>query len=84
MAHRFSPYYRGMKINPATATQSLVDLTPLERRRKIRVKEASALNGLSEASFRRHYGHLIRKTTPRRDAVELGDAIDLPPKPTPT
>ena len=34
---------------------------------------------LSEATFRRHYGHLIRKITPRRDAVELGDAIDLPP-----
>jgi hypothetical protein len=55
---------------------------PLERLKKIRVKEAAALNDLSEASFRRHYGHLIRKITPRRDAVELGDAINLPPKPT--
>jgi hypothetical protein len=53
----------------------------LERRRKINVREAAALNDLSEATFRRHYGHLIRKITPRRDAVELCDAIDLPPKP---
>ena len=71
-----------MKTNPTTATPSLADLTPLERRKKIRVKEAAALNDLSEASFRRHYGYLIRKITPRRDAVELGDAINLPPKPT--
>jgi hypothetical protein len=69
-----------MKTTPAT--RSLADLTPLERRRKVRVKEAAALNDLSEASFRRHYGHLIRKITPRRDAVELGDAIDLPPRST--
>jgi hypothetical protein len=65
-----------MKIAP-----TVVDLSPLERRKKIRVSEAAALNDLSEASFRRHYKHLIRKITPRRDAVELGDAINLPPKP---
>jgi hypothetical protein len=40
------------------------------------------LNDLSEATFRRHFSHLIEKITPRRDAVKLGDAIDLPPKPT--
>ena len=54
-------------------------LTEIERRQKIKVKKAAELNDLSEASFRRHYRHLIRKITPRRDAVELGDAIDLPP-----
>jgi hypothetical protein len=77
----FARFFRailgGMKTAPAIA-----DLSPIERRRKIRVKEAAALNDLSEASFRRHYKHLIRKITPRRDAVELGDAIALPPKPT--
>jgi hypothetical protein len=71
-----------MKAIAATSTKPAADLTPLELRRKIRVREAAALNGLSEASFRRHYGHLIRKITPRRDAVELGEAINLPPKPT--
>jgi hypothetical protein len=70
-----------MKTNVTTSTRSVADLTPIERRKKIGVKEAADLNDLSEASFRRHYSHLIRKITPRRDAVELGDAIDLPPKP---
>ena len=69
-----------MKTNPAA--QSPADLTPLERRKKIGVKQAAALNDVSEDTFRRHYPHVIRKISPRRDAVELGDAIDLPPKPT--
>ena len=50
-----------MKTNPTTATPSLADLTPLERRKKIG-REAAALNDL-EASWR-HYGYLIRKITP--------------------
>ncbi len=69
-----------MKTNPTTSTQSPADLTPIERRRKIPVSEAAALNSLSESSFRRHHKHLIRKVSARRDAVEMGDAIDLPPK----
>ncbi|MBR1290143.1 hypothetical protein [Bradyrhizobium ottawaense] len=64
------------------AAIDLSDLTPLDLRRKIDVKAAAALNDLSEASFRRHYRHIIRKITPRRDAVELGDALALPPAPT--
>ena len=60
---------------------ALADLTPLDRQRRIKVKEAAAFNDLSEATFRRHYPHLIEKITPRRDAVKLGDAINLPPKP---
>ena len=80
IAHFAHGIVGGMKAT--TSTQSDVDLTPLELRKKIWVREAAALNGLSEASFRRHYGHLIRKITPRRDVVELGDAINLPAKPT--
>lgn len=70
--------------NVALISRSPADLTPLDLLKKIPVREAAALNDLSEASFRRHYGHLIRRITPRRDAVELGDAINLPPKPKPT
>ena len=70
--------------NVAPISCSLAELSPLERRRKINVREAAALNDLSEATFRRHYGHLIRKITPRRDAVDLCDAIDLPPPQTKT
>jgi hypothetical protein len=50
-------------------------LSPLELRQKIAVRKAAELNGVSEATFRRHYSHLIRKITKRRDVVELGDAI---------
>lgn len=64
------------------AYADLAYLTPLDLKSRINVKTAAALNDLSEASFRRHYPHLIRKITPRRDAVELGDALALPPAPT--
>ena len=57
-------------------------LTPLELKRKITTKEAAALNGVSEDTFKRNYRHLIKKIGPRRNAVELGDAINLPPKTT--
>jgi hypothetical protein len=54
-------------------------LSAIERRRKIPVSQAADLANLSEDSFRRHYAHLIKKISPRRDVVELGDALDLPP-----
>jgi hypothetical protein len=63
-----------MKQNPAPAA-----LSALELRKKITVAEAAELNGLSLATFRRHHKHLIRKISIRRTAVELGDAINLPP-----
>ena len=49
----------------------------LERRRKISVKKAAELNDVSEDTFRRNFPHLIKKISPRRDAVELGDALDV-------
>jgi hypothetical protein len=51
-----------------------VDLT---LRKKISVREAAALNDLSEDSFKRHYGHLIIKVSPRRNVVALGDALAI-------
>jgi hypothetical protein len=57
-------------------------LTELDLRRRIKVREAAELNDMSEASFRRHYGHLITKMTVRRDGVTLADALTLPPPPT--
>lgn len=65
-----------MKVKPTTATE----LSPLELRKKIAVREAAELNGVSEATFRRHYAHIIRKISKRRDVVELRDALDLPAK----
>jgi hypothetical protein len=57
-------------------------LGPLELKRKISVKQAAELNDVSEDTFRRHHRHLIIKVSPRRDAVTLDDAINLPPPDT--
>jgi hypothetical protein len=56
-------------------------LTLLELKQKISVPKAAALNDMSPDTFQRTYPHLIKKVSPRRNAVELGDAINLPPKP---
>jgi hypothetical protein len=54
-----------------------IELTPeQEKRRRISVKQAAELKGISEDSFRRHYSHLIQKTTPRRDTCQLGSVLD--------
>ena len=57
----------------------MTDPTPdwLARKRKISVKEAAKLNDMSEDSFRRHHRNLIKQVSARRDAVELGDALDV-------
>jgi hypothetical protein len=54
-------------------------LSLIERKRKIPVAKAAEMNSVHEATFRRKYGHLIKRVGKRRQAVELGDAIDLPP-----
>jgi hypothetical protein len=72
-----------MKTSNTATLISAHRLSPLELRRKITVREAAELNGVSEDTFKRAYRHLIRKIGPRRLAVELGDALDLPPKPPP-
>jgi hypothetical protein len=51
--------------------------TWLDLRRKISVKEAAALNGVSEDTFKRRYSHIIKAISPRRNAVELGDALAI-------
>jgi hypothetical protein len=49
----------------------------LARRRKISVREAAELNDVSEDTFRRRYSHLIKQVSPRRQAVELDDALAI-------
>jgi hypothetical protein len=61
-----------------TPTKKSVTLSPAaERKKKIKVKEAADIAGVSENTFRRHYPHLIKQITPRCQAVELGDVLDL-------
>jgi hypothetical protein len=69
-----------MKNQPTTSQLSLAELSLVDRHRKVSVQHAAELNSVSESTFRRNYGHLIRRIGRRRQAVELIDAITLPPK----
>jgi hypothetical protein len=50
------------------------DLEPL---RKVSVAIAAELNDLSEDTFRRRFPHLIKQISPRRQAVDLRDALAI-------
>jgi hypothetical protein len=65
---------------PTPTKPTIPPLTALELRRKISVRQAAELNGISEDTFRRHFWYLIKKITPRRDGVMLSDALELPKK----
>jgi hypothetical protein len=51
-----------------------------ERRRIIPVPQAAKIWGISTDTFKRHYPHLIRKLSPRRNGVRLGDVLDAEPE----
>jgi hypothetical protein len=59
--------------------RGLTNLSPVERRTKVSVPFAAALNDIHEDTFRDQYSHLIKQVSRRRQGVELGDALDLPP-----
>jgi hypothetical protein len=54
-------------------------LTLRDRHRKIPVSEAADIADMCEASWRKHFGHLIQKLTERCHRVDFIDAITLPP-----
>ena len=58
-----------------TGRSGLPQLTALELERHVSVREAAEHLNLSEDSFRRHYQDIIRKVSPRRDAVKLRDLL---------
>jgi hypothetical protein len=59
-----------------TPSENRVKLSPeMERRRIIPVPQAAELKNISPDTFRRHFKHLIRQITPRRQGVMLGDLI---------
>jgi len=61
---------------PAPTTLVKLLLSPeQEKRRRISVKQAAELKNISEDTFRRHYRHLIRQESPRRQSVALGDVL---------
>jgi hypothetical protein len=57
---------------PAKPTNRVALPPELQKFRRVSVPVAASLLDISEDSFRRHFGHLIEKITPRRDAVQLG------------
>jgi hypothetical protein len=52
-------------------------LTPLDLKKKVAPRVAAEWNDISEDTFRRHYPHLIRRISPRRDGVEVGEALAI-------
>jgi len=50
---------------------NLPSLTPLELESYKSPKQAAAIKGVSEDTFRRHYAHIIEKVSGRRDGVKL-------------
>ena len=64
-----------------SASNNRTQLPPdLELSRIIPVSQAAEFNGISEDTFKRHYPHLIRKLSPRRNGVRLGDVLDGEPE----
>jgi hypothetical protein len=51
------------------------ELSALELERHISVPEAAAQLGVSVDTFRRHFGGLIRKISPRRCVVKVRDLL---------
>ena len=49
----------------------------LELERLITIEKASEIVGISDNSFRRHYGHLIRRITPRKIGVRVRDLLTV-------
>lgn len=49
----------------------------LELERLITIEKASEIVGISYDLFRRHYGHLICRITPRRIGVRVRDLLTV-------
>jgi hypothetical protein len=54
---------------------TLPQLTALDLERHVSVPEAAEFLNVSVDTFKRHYSHLIRKVSPRRDAIRLRDLL---------
>jgi hypothetical protein len=61
----------------ASRLRARVARSALDLERHISVPEAAALKGFSADTFRRHYGHLIRKVSPRRCTVKVRDLLAI-------
>jgi hypothetical protein len=55
--------------------KDLPRLSALDLEKHVSVPAAAELKNISVYTFKRHYQHLIRKVSPRRDAVKLRDLL---------
>jgi hypothetical protein len=60
----------------APLAEALPKLSALDLERHVSVPEAAALKGISPDTFKRHYSHLIEKTSPRRNTVKLRKLLE--------
>jgi hypothetical protein len=66
-----SPSRRKRPHNPFPPTARF------ELDRILTIDEVVALSGLSRDTIRRHHSHLIRRLSPRRLGIRLGDALSM-------
>jgi hypothetical protein len=67
-----------LETNMARPRKASTSLPPeLARHRKIPVRVASDIVDVHEDTFRKHYGHLIKKVGPRLDRVDLADVLSI-------
>jgi hypothetical protein len=57
----------------------LPTLTAIDLERHISVDEAAGLKNVSPDTFKRRYSRIIRKVSPRRNAVKLRDLLASEP-----
>jgi hypothetical protein len=65
------------KHRPATTKDPSGSPTEFELERMLTLDEVAKFRGLSKDSIRRHYGHLIRRLSPRRRGMNLRDALTI-------
>jgi len=63
-------------IRSEVTGRKLPELSAFDLEKHVSVSEAAEYLNLSEDSFRRHYSHLIKKVSPRRDAVKIRDLVE--------
>jgi hypothetical protein len=74
---RFGARIHGDRAMPPTQRRSFSLSPELERERIITLQQVAELKQLSTDTIRRRYSHLIRRLSPRRVGMKLGDALDI-------
>jgi hypothetical protein len=62
-------------IRSEVTGRKLPELSALDLEKRVSVPQAAEILGISVDTFKRHYQHLIKRVSPRRDAVRLRDLL---------